>query len=154
MVTAWRIFKRKHAARPFDGEGARLTGGRWNSKGNRVVYTAEHCSLAVLELLVHLDKSSVLPAYSVCPVSFDETLVERLDRSRLPANWRRSLAPPELAKIGDAWLGAMSSVVLEVPSAVIEIENNYLINPRHPDFTSLIVGKPQPFMFDTRLLGR
>jgi RES domain-containing protein len=153
MITVWRIFKTKHVAYSFDGEGARIAGGRWNSKGNRMVYTAEHCSLAVLELLVHLDKSSILPAYSVCPVHFDETLVERLDRSHLPANWRRSPAPPELSKIGDDWLAAMSSVILEVPSTVIEIENNYLINPRHLDFPSLIIDKPHPFTFDSRLLS-
>ena len=54
-VVAWRIFKPKHEATAFTGEGARLYGGRWNSKGTSMVYAASSQSLAALELLVHLD---------------------------------------------------------------------------------------------------
>ncbi|MBA3569798.1 MAG: RES domain-containing protein [Pyrinomonadaceae bacterium] len=151
-ITAWRIFKTKPAAQPFDGEGARRFGGRWNSKGNRMVYTAGHYSLAVLEILVNLDRSSILPSYLVSSVHFDDALVERLDRSRLPANWRHSPAPPELQRIGDEWLASRSSVVLEVPSVVMEIENNYLINPQHLDSSLISIDPPQPFTFDSRLL--
>jgi RES domain-containing protein len=152
-ITAWRIFKTKHAAQPFDGEGARRSGGRWNSKGNRMVYTAGHYSLAVLEILVNLDRSSILPSYSVSLVHFDDSLVKRLNRSGLPANWRDSPAPLELQRIGDDWLASESSIVLEVPSAIIETENNYLINPQHLDFSLLSIDPPQPFTFDSRLLG-
>jgi RES domain-containing protein len=152
-ITAWRIFKTKHAAQPFDGEGARRSGGRWNSKGNRMVYTAGHYSLAVLEILVNLDRSSILPSYSVSSVHFDDALVESLNRSGLPANWRDSPAPLELQRIGDDWLASESSIVLEVPSAIIETENNYLINPQHLDFSLLSIDPPQPFTFDSRLLG-
>jgi RES domain-containing protein len=151
MVTAWRIVKTKHAADAFSGEGARITGGRWNSKGNRIVYISEHYSLAVLEMLVNLDQTSILSAYSVCAVHFDESLVIRLDRSLLPANWRVSPIPPETRRIGDDWIASMSSLILEVPSAVVEVESNYLINPQHPDFNKLVIDTPQPFAFDPRL---
>jgi RES domain-containing protein len=118
-----------------------------------MVYTAANYSLAVLEVLVNLDRSSILPAYSVLAVHFDDALVERLDVSRLPANWRDSPAPPELQQIGDRWLASRSSVVLAVPSVVIEAESNYLINPQHPDFSLLSIDAPQPFSFDSRLIS-
>jgi RES domain-containing protein len=151
-LTAWRIFKTKHALHAFDGEGARRSGGRWNSKGNRMVYTAEHYSLAVLEILANLDRSSVLPSYSVCAVHFDDALMEHLDLSLLPANWRQSPAPPELQRIGDEWIASGSSVVLAVPSAIIDSEKNFLINPQHTEFSLLAIDPPTPFAFDARLL--
>lgn len=118
-----------------------------------MVYTAGHYSLAVLEILVNLDRSSILPSYSVSSVHFDDALVERLNRSGLPANWRDSPPPLELQRIGDDWLASGSSIVLEVPSAIIETENNYLINPQHLDFSLLSIDPAQPFTFDSRLLG-
>lgn len=152
MPTAWRIVKTRFAARAFDGEGARLNGGRWNSVGVQMVYTAGSISLAVLELVVHLETTDVLPSYSLCEVHFDEDFVTRLDRMRLPANWADSPPPPDLLTIGDAWIAGQLSVVLEIPSAVIESENNYLINSSHPDFKSLTIGRPRPFSLDPRLL--
>jgi RES domain-containing protein len=136
----------------FDGEGARRFGGRWSSKGVRVVYTAESIALAILEVLVHLGSSDVLTAYSLCSAEFDDSLVERLDRSVLPANWRDYSAPAGLQRIGDEWVASGSSAVLEVPTVIVETESNYLFNPAHPDFTSLKLGTPRPFEFDPRLL--
>jgi RES domain-containing protein len=152
MPTAWRIVKTRFAARAFDGEGARLYGGRWNSVGVRMVYTAGSVSLAVLEMLVHLENTDVLPAYSICAARFDDAVLTNLDRSKLHANWRDSPSPPELLAMGDAWIASRSSAVLEVPSAVVDSESNYLINPDHPDFVSLVIDPPGPFSFDPRLL--
>lgn len=152
MARGWRIFKSRRVRSAFDGEGARLYGGRWNSPGTRVVYVAGSASLAVLEVLVHLGDAGVLSSYSLCAVEFDDGLIEPLDRSGLPADWRSYPAPSGLRGIGDAWVRSQSSVVLEVPSAVVERESNYLINPEHPDFASLNVGEPEPFEFDSRLL--
>jgi RES domain-containing protein len=64
IVSAWRITKRKHAKTAFTGEGARLYGGQWNSPGTRVVYAAQSQSLAVLEMLVHLDSAEILKHYN------------------------------------------------------------------------------------------
>ena len=60
MVTAYRIFKSKHAARWFDGEGAFLFGGRWNSPGTRLLYASSALSLAALEMLVNLNADGLL----------------------------------------------------------------------------------------------
>jgi RES domain-containing protein len=151
MPAAWRIVKRKHARRAFDGEGARLYGGRWNSPGTRVVYTSQSLALAALEMLVHLDHARLLSSYVVFGVTFDDALVEKLDRSRLPAGWRKVPAPRALRAFGDAWIAAGTSAVLEVPSAIVE-ESNYLLSPAHPDFPRLQIRPPAPFQLDPRLL--
>jgi len=151
MIRAWRIVKTRHSADAFSGEGARLYGGRWNSSGNAMVYTAGSESLATLELLVHLDNTSVLPSFSICPVDFDDSLVELLEPANLPRDWRQSPPLISLQVVGDGWISRGSSVVLRVPSAVIENENNYLINPAHTDFKRLVIGSMEAFTLDSRL---
>jgi RES domain-containing protein len=152
VLTAWRIVKARYRASAFDGEGARRNGGRWSSPGLPVVYVAESAALAALELLVHLGRGSALQAYVLIACSFSEEVVSRLDRARLPATWRSYPAPAQLQFLGDEWFNRKTSAVLEVPSAIIETESNYLVNPLHPDFTSMVVSKPQPFRFDVRLV--
>lgn len=153
-VTAWRICKAKYAVapfNPFDGEGARRTGGRWNSAGRRVVYTSQAASLAAMEMLVHLDDSALLLSYSLIPVTIPAKLIEELDPASLPQTWRESPGPVELQVLGDTWLTRAASAVLRVPSAVIESEYNYLLNPEHPNFPQLVIGDSRPFKFDPRL---
>jgi RES domain-containing protein len=152
MITAWRIVKKRHARRAFDGEGARRFGGRWNSPGVSAVYVASSRSLAALEMAVHLDPSALLMSFVLIPCEFAERLVTAVDRSALPSRWRRDPSPPELAAIGDAWIKEARSAVLAVPSAIIEHESNFLLNPAHPGFSQIRIGKPQDFEFDTRLV--
>jgi RES domain-containing protein len=151
LVTAWRIFKPRHAATAFTGEGARLFGGRWNNKGVAVVYTSQSLALAALEMLVHLHADLVLARYQVAAVTFDSEIVLPLDPGQLPRNWRADPPPARLRRIGDQWVAGGASAVLRVPSAVIDTEFNFLLNPAHPDFAKLIIGKPQNFKFDRRL---
>lgn len=151
-LTAWRILKAKHAASAFTGEGARWFGGRWNSKGTALVYAAGSASLAVLELLVHLSSHPILEAYRLCEVTFDEKLIEAINPSDLPANWRSDPGPLELKQLGDAWVANRSSAVLRVPSVMVDTEVLYLLNPAHRDFSSLEISPPKPFHFDPRLL--
>ena len=151
MIEAWRIVEARFAETAFDGEGARKYDGRWHAKGTSVVYTAGSIALATLEMLVHLESESHIPSYVVIGCSFHEALVEVVDRDRLPRNWRDLPAPSELQVIGGAWLRSRTSAVLEVPSAVINAESNYLLNPEHPDFQSIEIGIPQPFKLNPRL---
>jgi RES domain-containing protein len=154
MPVAWRIVKASRVASAFDGEGARLYGGRWNSPGHALVYTAENVSLAALELLVHLQESALLASYLLLSVRFPPALVRKLARAALPATWNAYPAPLRLRQLGDAWIAAGTSAVLEVPSAVVPAEKNYLLNPAHPGFQRVTLGTPQRFSFDRRLARR
>src|SRR5229473_5803168 len=137
----------------YDGEGARRAGGRWNSKGARVVYMSENRSLTVLEILVHL--SSVLPdKYLLGSADLpDDVPIEFLTDVELPENWATLTVGEQQAtrQLGDEWLRRQSSVVLSVPS-VTSGERNFLVNPEHPQFRRINFHDPVPFQFDLRLL--
>lgn len=150
-LTTWRITKRKHARDAFTGEGAGEFAGRWNNRGTAIVYTAQSQSLAALEMLMHLDSPDLLQKYLLIPVEIDDALVAQLDSSRLPRNWRDAPPPAQVRAFGDEWVLAASSAVLRVPSALVPGEDNFLLNPNHPDFTRLRFGKPLSFRFDPRL---
>jgi len=145
---AFRIVKQRLASEAFTGEGARLYGGRWNRPGHAMVYTASSTSLAMLEMLVHLDASALLHSYVFFEVEFDDSLVTELDIQALPNDWRASPAMPEVQQLGDDWLRSMRSAVLRVPSAIIPHEPNYLLNPHHKQFAKLTMSKPLPIEFD------
>jgi RES domain-containing protein len=152
MLRAFRIVKARHAARAFDGEGARRHGGRWTSPGVAAVYLAESAALAVLEVLVHLESSALLPSYVLIEARFPERKVESLDPRRLPAGWSDSPPPLALRALGDAWLREGRSALLRVPSAVVPSEWNYLLNPAHPGFGAVRIGSARAFILDPRLL--
>lgn len=145
----WRLTKPRRAS--FDGEGARLYGGRWNHPGLAVVYAAESLSLAVLELFVHLNPYDAPDLVAVGAEVPDALPVRRVDRSALPSNWRRTPAPTPLADLGSGWLREGAVAALAVPSAIVPRETNYLLNPAHPDFARIRIGKPEPFSLDPRL---
>ena len=149
--TAWRITKRKHVKTAFSGSGARKYGGRWNSPATAIVYTAETQSLAVVEMLVHLDGPELLQRYVVIGIEMEESLVRKVEPSDLPRNWRADPAPVRLRRIGDEWIEAAASAVLQVPSTLVSAESNFLLNPAHPDFAKLGIGDPVSFHFDQRL---
>jgi RES domain-containing protein len=151
VISVWRITKRKHARTAFSGGGARKYGGRWNSPGTAVVYTSETQSLAVLEMLVHLDGPYLLQEYVLIGVEIEESSLQDVDPSRLPSNWKTDPGPPALRKIGDEWVLAGSSVALRVPSILVPAERNVLLNPVHPDFLQVTIGKPVAFTVDPRL---
>jgi len=154
VVKAWRIVKTRFASSAFDGEGARKFGGRFNSVGVPVVYTAGSRSLAILEMLVHIGDSSVLSSYSLCSADFYTDLVEILEPAKLPSNWQDHPPPPGTLALGDDWISSQRSAVLQVPSVIVPHENNYLINPNHPDFSRLKIGTPEPISLDKRLVKK
>ncbi len=136
----------------FDGEGSFRFGGRWNSRGTRILYTAGSLSLAALEMLVHLNNEEILLSYSFAVAEFDESLILPIEEFRtLPENWSVSPPPLEIQRIGDEWAEAQASVVLKVPTSVLPVEFNYLINVEHPKFSKIQLGEPRAFTFDERL---
>ena len=153
-MRAWRISRKRYAKNAFDGEGAYRYGGRWNSRGVRVVYLSSSPALAALEVLVNAADPQLLRTipHLAIPVEFDSSLLTRPER--LPKNWSDDPPPKSAARMGDTWVISAVSLLLEVPSAVIPFENNYLLNPAHPAMRSLHIGNPQAFSFDPRLLRR
>jgi RES domain-containing protein len=153
LISVWRITKQKHAKNAFTGDGARLYGGRWNTAGKLVVYTAESRALALAEILVHLESAGVLSKYVVFQVEIDEPYIAHLDLGDLPKNWRAEPAPRRLQILGDEWLDSGKSAALRVPSAIVVGEFNYLLNPLHPDFSELRIHSPERFSIDRRLVN-
>ena len=115
-----------------------------------MVYTAQSQSLAILEMLVHLDSPEVLKKYLLFGVQVDEALISPVDPSRLPKNWKADPVPAEAQAVGDAWVRSGESAVLSVPSALVPDESNFLLNPVHPEFVKLKIRKPVAFQFDPR----
>jgi RES domain-containing protein len=149
-VRVWRICYRRH--RRFNGEGARLYGGRWNHPGTAVVYTSGSLSLSALELFVHIDLDVFPTELVAIPVDVPDNIgVDTVKLASLPKNWRRYPAPEALKDIGTTWAAKGATAILAVPSAVIPEERNYLLNPAHRDFKRIRIGKPMPFRFEPRM---
>jgi RES domain-containing protein len=152
MPKLWRVVKRKHAATAFDGRAAQRFGGRWNSPGRRAVYASATKSLALLEILVHLDVGQPLPRFVAFSFEVDSKLMEALASTRLPRHWRTSDGLLATQKIGDEWLASGRALALAVPSVVVPEEANYVLNPEHPAFARLKFGRSIPFLLDPRLV--
>ncbi|MDQ6708702.1 MAG: RES domain-containing protein [Acidobacteriota bacterium] len=121
---------------------------RWNSIGRRVVYRAGSQSLAAHEILAHA--GALGENYIVIAITIPEGVyVEEIELQWLP-EWEIGTT----RSIGDEWLTRGRSAVLKVPSKVIAVEYNYVINPEHEDFARLTMSDPEPFRFDQRLLER
>ena len=126
----WRICAAKYQDSAFSGLGGLYVSGRWHQRGNKIVYTAESLALATLEIFVHLE-SDRIPLVAIKACIEDKLAVEEVNN--LPLNWQESTTYPELQKIGTEWLKSGRTPVLKVPSAIVPVEFNYLLNPEHPD---------------------
>ena len=117
-----------------------------------MVYVAGSAALATLEILVHVSEPDDLYRipYVLIPMDFQPELVS--EPPALPRGWHKDPPPVEAAAIGDRWAESQASVMLKVPSAVIRSEFNYLVNPSHPRFEELVIGSPERFRFDSRLM--
>jgi RES domain-containing protein len=151
MLSAWRIVPIQRADSAFDGEGARLYGGRWNSPGRATIYTAGSRALAALEALVHLNASMTHMQYRLFEVQFPESLVHTIEIQALHQALRSTTISAQTQSAGDTWLREANSPVLRIFSAIIPQEPNYLLNPQHPKFRRLMIGEAEHFAFDPRL---
>jgi RES domain-containing protein len=147
----WRICRRTYASEAGSGEGARLFGGRWNSRGIRIVYASTSLALAALETFVNLEPS-LLPhdLVSIEGAIPDPLEVRRIDLKALPPHWRRT-RDESLRRFGDDWVSAGQTVALLVPSAALLGDWNVLLNPAHAEFPKITFEPPQPFEFDPRM---
>jgi RES domain-containing protein len=143
----WRISN--HST--LDGRGGLHASARWHSQGHAIVYLASSPAGALVEILVHLelDPQRLPLNYRMLKADApDDTQPGRINASTLPATWRDDLTLTR--NLGDEWLIAGSSALLEVPSAILPETFNLLLNPRHPDAQRVSVLWHQPFPSDRR----
>ena|SRR6266851_933962 len=154
MASAWRIVRAARVSTAFTGDGSRLYGGRWNSRGTPIVYLSEHESLAALEVFVQTMPLSPTEQYFSFRVDWDDKLTEYFSIRNLPSDWNAEPPTGDSMGIGDEWVRTARSAVLALPSLLSTSELNFLLNPAHPDFKKIKIGPPIQYRFDPRLVGR
>jgi RES domain-containing protein len=150
-VRIFRISKTQYI-NDFSGEGARLYGGRWNRVGDPVVYFSENLSLCLLEIIVHVEFADLPFDYSFVEIDipdYNVKIIQSVDF--LKPKWDTEKTVNQLQMLGSSWLKKKESLAMSVPSAVLNQENNILINPSHKDFDKLKVIKKGKINFDPRL---
>lgn len=152
----WRIAKhtQQYGAADLSGGGAKMTGGRWNSKGRPLVYAASSIALATLETLAHLgDNIAIRNAFLVridIPASVWRKR-EMIEAGDLDVTWVAEPPGSTTIGVGDAWIDAVSSCVLLVPSVLVPEEYNVLINPAHAASRRIGAVVTRQFIYDPRL---
>jgi RES domain-containing protein len=149
-LKGYRLVKRKFADMAFSGYGSSKFGGRWNSPGNSCVYLAECESLAMLEVLVHVNKTELLDEFVLFEIELEAKDV--MLATTLPSDWQADPAPRSAALYGDQWLLSKQSLALKVPSTIVPRQWNYLLNIDHLEFKRCLqTSKILEFSFDHRL---
>jgi RES domain-containing protein len=152
-VPVWRIGVEAptYAANDLSGTGAKMTGGRWNSKGTPVVYCASNIALATLET-VHYLRSGSLPfnRYLVRIDVPDAVWGARQVLDPLPAGWDAIPAGKTARAAGDGWIASGSSALLLVPSVIVPDEFNVLLNPQHGDAALIVATALRRWIYDPR----
>jgi RES domain-containing protein len=137
----------------FDGTGAELVGGRWNSAGRKVIYAGASFAIALLERLVQTGLGRIPAASRFVEIAIPEGLaVEEVDPGAL-AGWDDPDAEAA-RRFGDRWLTEGRTAILSVPSAVTRIDRNLVLNPAHPDFARVTAGHEREVAWDRRLFAR
>ena len=153
MKTVYRLLRKPFSATPFNGEGSFRYGGRWSRPGTRLVYTAEHLSLAMIEYLAHVDPSKPPTDLMLARADIPDAISQiRPAITDLPHNWRSYPAPDALQALGDRFAHDLQTCVLIVPSALAVTDCNWVLNPAHADFRKIILHPAEPFDYDPRLL--
>lgn len=156
-MLVYRIQKAKHSQSREDilsGMGAYKAGGRWNKRGTPLIYTCENPATAVLEILVHLETTSPddVPNLVIVIMDIPDESIFKVDAETLPKDWNKIIHPPETQTFTQTWLKEVKFLAMEIPSAVMELSKNYLINPLHPDIQKVNIIKIQDYVIDSRLL--
>lgn len=147
-MIVYRICNEKYKD-DLSGYGAKIFGGRWNSKGFAMLYTSEHISLSALEMLVHNHFQDFAIPLSVLSIQLPEpTIVKEIKNNKLKKDWQEDDSYTKF--IGNEFIKSESDLFLKVPSAVITAENNVLINPLHKDFKKVKIVEHKFFKTDKR----
>jgi RES domain-containing protein len=154
-MKVWRICRAPYAAEAFSGEGARRFGGRWNSRGVRMVYASTSLSLAAIELFVHLEPGQAPEDLVYLSATLPDGEPGRtIQPAELPPDWWSddiAVSGETTRELGDAWIRSRASLAMQVPSVPIRVEWNVVLNPLHPRIAELKIEPAQPFVFDARM---
>lgn len=150
MKRVWRITHKKYRDTAFSGEGARLYGGRFNSEGRKAVYTSGHLSLALLELFVQMDNRHHLNHYVKISADIPFELIYEPELKEFPDGWGQIPYGKISQSYGDEWIKDENFAAIRVPSVVVPVEYNFIINPGHPDYQKIKLSKPSEVKFDPR----
>ena len=144
----YRISSSKYAD-DISGEGAFRNGGRWNSKGKRIIYTSTSIALSSLEVLVHTDGVPIRKGLSLTTFQLSDKYITALEA--LPEDWNSKPPSQSTRIVGDGFIDKKVSLGLKVPSVIVPEEYNVLINPLHIDMDKLSIVGNRTYVFDTRL---
>ena len=147
-MIVYRLSKEQFA-NDLSGKGAELVGGRWNSRGNAMLYTSQSIALCVTEIAVHVPLGILPKDYQLIHIEIPDE--EFLEIKRLPKDWQSFPHSNSTQMIGDKFLKQLKHLVFKVPSAAVQGEFNYLVNPRHKNFNQIKIVKIENFNFDERL---
>lgn len=149
MIPAWRLVKEKYAPEALSGFGGRMVSGRWHHAGVPIVYAADSLALAALEIFVHLPPGAHGMKFVAVKIEIPEDL--EIHAPKVPHNWRDTPSTESTRTLGTTWFHGAHTAAMKVPSVIVPVENNYLLNPSHPDFGKLIIHPPLQFSFDPRM---
>ena len=135
----------------INGVGASIAGGRWNSKGTKLLYTCENRALCTAEIAVHTPLGIFPNNYYLQTISIPDCKTSTIDSHRLPGSWRNFPHEMFTKTIGDHFVQQNNQLVLKVPSAIVQDEYNYLINPSHKLFQKIKIIRLDSFKFDRRM---
>lgn len=152
----WRIATDtpNYTADDRTGEGAKRTGGRWNAIGTPMIYTSATRALACLETIVHLNSIGLPLNRYLVEITIPRSIVaaaEHATPQSIGVGWEAHPAGKVSIEFGTKWIAENRSALLYVPSVIVEEEHNILINPNHPDITSIRFTKQRPWRYDHRL---
>ena len=151
-MKVYRLTPKKYAT-DLSGMGAKLYGGRWNRVGVSILYTSENLSLSVLENIVHINNPTFLPTFQAITIEIPDSFKEYFTDD-FPDNWQEQEGFENLRELTDDFVEKREFLSMKVPSAIIDVEYNFLINPQHPLFKKIEVINQQDFSFDQRLFSR
>jgi len=125
---------------------------RWNSKDIKIIYTAESRALACLENIVHRNSKGLQKNFRIMEIDIpDKIKIERIKETDLVSDWKDFYKMAYTQQIGDRWIDSLKTAVLQVPSAIVSGDFNYLLNPAHKDFSSIKLLSSVPFEFEERI---
>tara|TARA_B110000046_G_scaffold185186_1_gene225937 strand:+ start:638 stop:1096 length:459 start_codon:yes stop_codon:yes gene_type:complete len=150
-MRVFRLSKRKYS-KELNGKGAAKSGNRWNSKGTEIIYTAESRALAMAEVAVHLTLATLPSDYVMIEIEIpDNIIIKEIILKELDEDWNNHPPNSNTQKIGDEFIDSIKECLLKVPSAVVQGDSNYLINPYHTDFKKIKIIEITDFPFDKRI---